>query len=211
MLMKEGKTVTTKGAGDEKPKAEHRPLSAKSVRNVHGIFTKCLSTAVKLGYIKSNPADSATVPRVEKKEIQPLTDAQIEAFMKAVELDEYGVLLRVILITDLRESEALGLTWDCVDFKVGTLLIIKQLQKRPAKDGGFQYHSRTTRPAKSNPPRLLWSFLRSSAKDRLKRVSKQVNSGMDGRRPRNKRRTVCSRTGLANICTRRRFTTISKR
>lgn len=43
-----------------------KPMAAKSVRNIHGILTKCLSTAAKVGYIKSNPASMATLPRVEK-------------------------------------------------------------------------------------------------------------------------------------------------
>lgn len=41
----------------------------------------------------------------------------------------------------MRESEAIGLTWDCVDFKNGTLSISKQLQKRSKKDGGFVFDS----------------------------------------------------------------------
>lgn len=89
---------------------EHQPSAAKSVRNIHGIPTKNLSQAVNLGYIKLNPADMVTLPRVEKKEIQPLTDAQVSDFLKAVESDaDYGTMLKVILFTGLRESEAVGL------------------------------------------------------------------------------------------------------
>lgn len=46
-------------------------LSSKSVRNVHGILTKCLSTAVQMGYLKNNPASMVTLPKVVKKEINP--------------------------------------------------------------------------------------------------------------------------------------------
>ena len=53
--------------------------------------------------------------------------------------NDYGDILKVILFTGLREAEALGLTWDCIDFKKGTLKICKQLQKRPAEAGGFQF------------------------------------------------------------------------
>ena len=47
----------------------------------------------------------------------------------------YGTILRVILFTGLREGEALGLTWDCVNFKYGTVVISRQLQRRPQDDG----------------------------------------------------------------------------
>jgi integrase len=84
----------------------------KSVRNVHGILAKALSVAVGAGYLKVNPADKVTLPRVEKKEIHPLTDEQVKAFLDAASQDAYGIALKVILFTGLRESEALGLTWD---------------------------------------------------------------------------------------------------
>ena len=115
---------------------EESPLAAKSIRNIHGILTKCLSTAVNVGYLRINPCDRVTLPRVEKKEINPLDDTQVSAFFKEAELDEYRYLLQILPFTGLREAEATGLTWDCVDFKSGTLKINKQLVKRPAKDGG---------------------------------------------------------------------------
>lgn len=128
----------------------NEPLSPKSVRNVHGILTKALSQAVAIGYLRTNPAAVVTLPRVEKKEIQPLTDAQVKADIKAAEGDEDEIILKVILFTGLRESEAIGLTWDCVDFKTGRIIINKQLQKRPQEDGGFVFA-----PLKNDKSRTL--------------------------------------------------------
>lgn len=39
----------------------------------------------------------------------------------------------------MREGEALGLSWDCVDFQKGTLKVYRQLQKRPVADGGYTF------------------------------------------------------------------------
>lgn len=139
IIKKDGITVT-----------ELVPLSAKSVRNVHGILTKALSVAVQMGYLRDNPSERVTLPRVEKKEIHPLTDEQVKAFLAASVGDEYEILLKVILFTGLREAEAMGLTWDCVDFKAGTVTICKQLQKRPLADGGF-----TFAPLKNDKTRVL--------------------------------------------------------
>lgn len=125
-------------------------MAAKSIRNVHGILTKCLSTAVQVGYLRHNPASMVTLPRVVKKEIHPLTDEQVKAVLDIVDEDEYSILLKTILFTGLRESEAIGLTWDCVDFKAGTVKICKQLQKRPLADGGF-----TFAPLKNDKIRIL--------------------------------------------------------
>lgn len=125
-------------------------MAPKSVRNIHGILTKCLSTAVSVEYIRDNPASRATLPRVEKKEIHPLTDEQVKDFLRVSAGDEYEILLKVILFTGLREAEAIGLTWDCIDFKAGTVKVCKQLQKRPLADGGF-----TFAPLKNDKTRIL--------------------------------------------------------
>lgn len=143
---KDGKIIKKKG----KTVFEPAPMSAKSVRNVHGILTKCLSTAVQVGYLKSNPASLVTLPKVEKKEIHPLTDEQVKDFLRASAGDEYEILLQMILFTGLRESEAIGLTWDCVDFQTGTIKVCKQLQKRPIADGGVVFA-----PLKNNKIRIL--------------------------------------------------------
>ena len=125
-------------------------LAPKSVCNIHGILTKCLSTAANVGYLRTNPASQVTLPKVEKKEIHPLTDEQVKQFLQIAGEDEYEILLKVILFTGLRESEAIDLTWDCVDFRKGTLKICKQLQKRPKQDGGF-----TFAPLKNDKTRIL--------------------------------------------------------
>lgn len=127
-----------------------KPLKPKTIRNVHGILSKCLSTAVKLEYIRRNPTEVVTLPRVERKEIQPLTDEQVSALLSAVGDDSYGTLLKVVVFTGLRLAEAIGLTWDCVDFQRNRLTISKQLQKRPIKDGGF-----TFTPLKNDKTRVI--------------------------------------------------------
>ena len=74
----------------------------------------------------------------------------MKAFLSAASSDEYHYLLKTILFTGIRESEAIGLTWDCVDFKAGTVKVCKQLQKRPLADGGF-----TFAPLKNDKVRTL--------------------------------------------------------
>ena len=59
----------------------------------------------------------------------------------AEEDEVFGILLKVIVLTGLRKGEAIGLTWDCVDFRRGTIHINKQLQKRPKSAGGVVFAS----------------------------------------------------------------------
>lgn len=149
-LQKTGRTVKEKDEKSGKQITRQCPLSAKTVKNIHGIMSKALSTAVDVGYIKSNPAERVTLPRVEKKEIHPLTDTQVKAFMAACSGHEYERVFKLILFTGLREGEALGLTWDCIDFEAGTVKVSKQLQKRPERDGGY-----TLAPLKNDKARTI--------------------------------------------------------
>jgi integrase len=120
-----------------RPDEDGKCLSPKSIKNVHIVLRAALQQAVELEFIKKNPCHKAKLPKVYKTEITPLTDQQVHDFLQEAQNDEYyGTILRVILFTGLREGEALGLTWDCVNFKYGTIVINKQLQRRPQKDGG---------------------------------------------------------------------------
>nr|WP_302665516.1 site-specific integrase [uncultured Agathobaculum sp.] len=136
-------------------------LVPKSVRNIHGILTKCLSTAVSVGYIRDNPANRVTLPRVEKKEVHPLTDEQVKDFLKISVGDEHEILLKVILFTGLREAEAIGLTWDCIDFQAGTIKVSRQLQSRPLADGGYAFTSlKNDKTRMLKPAAFVMDFLK---------------------------------------------------
>ena len=122
-----------------RPDEDGKCLSPKSIKNVHIVLRAALQQAVELEYIRKNPCHKTKLPKVYKTEITPLTDQQVHDFLEEAQYDEYyGVILRVILFTGLREGEALGLTWDCVNFKYGTIVINKQLQRRPQHAGGTQ-------------------------------------------------------------------------
>lgn len=114
-----------------------KQLSPKTIKNIHGVLHKALEKAVANKYIPFNPADSCELPRMEKKEIQPLDDDQISAFLKAIKGHKYESLFTIALFTGMRESEALGLTWDCVDLTKGTILINKQLQVVKGSHGEY--------------------------------------------------------------------------
>lgn len=110
-------------------------LSAKTVKNVHGILHEALDQAVKLRYIGLNASDACTLPRVEKKELQPLTEEEIAAFLREIADGEpLKNLFTVALFTGMREGEVCGLSWDSVDFINGTITVRQQLCREKKKD-----------------------------------------------------------------------------
>ena len=105
---------------------EEKGLSPKSVKNIHGVLHRALEQAKKLNYLRENPLDAVILPRTEKPQLQTMDDADMIAFLQAIEGDAYEIELFVDAFTGLRQGELLGLTWDCVDFEHQTLLINKQ-------------------------------------------------------------------------------------
>ena len=95
--------------GLREPTKDRAAVSPKTVKNVHGILHKALQQAVANGYIRFNPTNSCILPRIEKKELQPLDEAETKLFLDAVKGHPLELLYTITLFTGLREGEALGL------------------------------------------------------------------------------------------------------
>ena len=104
------------------------------------------------GYIRFNPADACILPRTEKKEIKPLDEAESAAFIRAIQGHRFEEIFMVTLFTGMREGEALGLTWDCIDFEKGIITVNKQMQLHQEKglDGAY-----TLVPTKNSKARTI--------------------------------------------------------
>ena len=113
-------------------------LSAKTIKNIHGALHKAMEQAKRMNYIRNNPLDAVIVPRVEKPNIETLEDEDMVKFLNAIKGHPDELIYYVTAFTGLRQSEVLGLTWDCVDFENNTLLINKQHnQQRTTKEYKF--------------------------------------------------------------------------
>ncbi len=116
-------------------------LSPKTVKDIHGVLHAALDAAVSVKYIRDNPATGRKLPKREKPEIKPLDEKQQTDFLKAIEGHTHEIIYKIALCTGLRESELLGLTWDCVDFSKGTLTVKQQLRKDQRKGGAYYVSS----------------------------------------------------------------------
>ena len=121
-----------------KADGESPGLAPKTIHMIHGVLHKALQQAVRIGYLRFNPADACELPRMERREIKPLDNNAIGAFMEAISNHKFEAVYLTMLFTGMRRGEALGLTWDCVDLEKGTILINKQLQNIPNHPGEFR-------------------------------------------------------------------------
>ena len=145
-------------------------LAPKTVKNIHGIFHKALQQAVANGYIKTNPADRCILPRPVRRELKPLDEDQISTFLKAIQGHQFGDLF-----TGMREGEALGLLWDCVDLTKGTIMVDKQLQLIRGSKG--QYQMVPTKNSKSRTITLAPSVVVTLRRVKHKQLENKLRYG----------------------------------
>lgn len=108
-----------------------KDLSAKTVRNLHGIMHHCFQDATDMEIISKNPVKKRRemLPQVEKKEMIILEGKAVNKFLSEIQGKEFEEIFFVDLFTGLREGEILGLTWDCIDFKNRSITVKQQLKR----------------------------------------------------------------------------------
>lgn len=160
-----------------KPSEQHpNGLSAKTIKNVHGVLHKALQQAVLIGYLRFNPANACILPRIEKANITPLDDDQITAFLAAIRGNRFETLFIVTLFTGMREGEVLGLTWNCIDFNTGIITIDKQLQLHQEK-GCNAYQLVSTKNGKSRTIAAAPSVIMQLKRPHLIQMQHQLMAG----------------------------------
>ena len=157
--------------------ANGKALSPKTIKNVHGVLHKALQQAVANGYIRFNPTDPCVLPKVIKKDIQPLDENQIAAFLKAIKGNKYEDLFTVTLFTGMREGEVCGLLWDCVDLAKGTIRIDKQLQLE--RNSGGNHRLLPTKNSKGRSITLAPSVVSVLQKVKRTQLENRLRYGED--------------------------------
>ena len=112
--------------------AELRAVGLKdpTIAQTHRVLHIALEQAVDWGIIARNPCDGVKPPRVERREMEPLTAAQAHVlFESSVGADPLHPLWVVLCSSGLRIGEALGLRWSDVDLAAQTARIVQTTQR----------------------------------------------------------------------------------
>ena len=150
-------------------------LSAKTVKNVHGVLHHALKQAVRLGYMRMNPTEACTLPRIEKAKIDPLDAPEIKRLLDVLGDDVYSDVLRVDIFTGMREGEILGLQWSCVDFNRGTITIEKQLSRPRVKGEEYRFTSlKNDKPRTVQPAPFVMQILK---RQRRRQAEQRIQAG----------------------------------
>ncbi len=104
-------------------------LSPTTVRYIRTVLRIALGRAEKWGLVARNVAALVDPPRAVRTEVRPLTVDEARTFLGAVEGDRLEALYRVAISVGLRMGEALGLSWEDIDFASGELRVRRALQR----------------------------------------------------------------------------------
>jgi integrase len=119
-------------------------LSAKSIRNTHGLLHRALDKAVQWGLVPRNVCDAVSLPKQTRHEIQPLTEKQARQLLIAARGHSLEGLLIVAVTTGMREGELLALRWRDINFDNRSLHIQRSMGYIPGK-GYLEFEPKTPR------------------------------------------------------------------
>lgn len=98
-------------------------LSANSIKKHNVVIRGALQDALKKNLIAYNPADRATLPKLEKFTGSFYTADMANQLLDVIEKEPIKPVILLTLFYGLRRSEVLGLKWNAVDFKNDTIEI----------------------------------------------------------------------------------------
>ena len=103
-------------------------LAARTVHHHHRVLREALHHAVRWQLLARNPADAATPPRPQRKEMKTLTATEVSQILAACSVDGQRRLVYFAIATGLRLGEILGLKWHDVDLASGQSTILRSFQ-----------------------------------------------------------------------------------
>lgn len=102
-------------------------LSARTVRDLHGIIHAALHMAVKQGLVGRNVAEASTPPSFADPEMHTLDQDGLNIILEAARKTQYYSLWYTLLFSGARRSEILALRWQDINLADGQLSINRSI------------------------------------------------------------------------------------
>lgn len=113
----------------EKSPLSDKPLSPKSIKNIHMNLLASLGQAVKMDLIKKNPAELVELPKTKKYQAQVYDADEVQNLLESVMDTDMEVPIALLVGLGLRRGEVLALRWQDVDFERGKVHIRRNMVK----------------------------------------------------------------------------------
>jgi integrase len=117
-----------------------RPLSAGTVRKIHGILNDACKRALRWRWIGTNPVAEAEAPPASRPDPRPPTPQQAARIAAEAWKDQdWGMFVWLAMMTGARRGELCALRWEHVDLTGGVLTIRSSI----AHDGSRSWEKDT--------------------------------------------------------------------
>ena len=114
---------------------QRRGLSATTIAQARGVLSSALRQAVDDGLTTLNPVAAVKRPRIRRAEPHWPTPMQLAALLEISRDTLWEVPILLATVTGARRSEILGISWEDVDLKAGTIAIRRGVQRLPGREG----------------------------------------------------------------------------
>lgn len=108
---------------------KRKQLSAATIAQARGVLRTALRQAVEEGLIPANPAAAVKGPKVTRRELHCPTPAELASLLECSRGTMWEIPVLLAVVTGARRSEILGLAWEDVDLRSGTIFIQRGVQR----------------------------------------------------------------------------------
>lgn len=130
-------------------KRTNGPLGHRQVEYIYSVLHSALERAVKNNLIVRNVCDAVDKPKVIKHEFMPWTVEETNKFLASTKESRLFPLYLTAWGTGLRRAELLGLRWEDIDLKKGTLTVRRVLVRIK---GGHKFQEPKTKKSRRTVP-----------------------------------------------------------
>lgn len=112
-------------------------LAASTFNKRLGYIRSCFLWSIKEGLADSNPFEKVKARKTTAQTVKPFNIDEIQRIIKGFEIQapHYVPFVKFLFLTGVRISEAIGLSWDHVDFDHNELTISESLSKDRTGNG----------------------------------------------------------------------------
>lgn len=120
--------------GGQKSNIYHngKPLSAKTVRHIGFLVNDAFEDAVRLGVLSVNPIARVKLPKLEKRKVTVLDEANVTKWFDGARKTSLYPLIVLAADSGCRRGELLALQWPDIDFATGVMTVNKSLEETNA-------------------------------------------------------------------------------
>lgn len=162
---------------------KEKGYSHQTVTHITNLLKTSFDYAVEpLQYLRDNPMVKVKKPKVDRKRTRERYVLSQDEWKKIINRfgadTKYYIPLMIGYHTGLRIGEALGLTWDCINFEKGTLTVNKQLLSYKPKNEKRKWTLAPPKTQSSNRTILIGkTLLEALKKEKLKQKQNRLMYG----------------------------------